>query len=119
MPWRGDAPPYGFSTGTATWLPMPADWTGRTVQAEEDDRASMLWLYRDAMALRRNRRAGTSEVRWLDLDPDVVAFDHDGGLRCVVNFGPEPVALSRGQVLLSSAGLPGGRLPRDTAVWLG
>jgi len=97
---RGAATPRRTASapGTATWLPMPADWTGRTVQAEEDDRAS---------------------TRWLDLGPDVVAFDHDGGLRCVVNFGPEPVALSRGQVLLSSAGLPGGRLPRDTAVWLG
>ncbi len=26
MPWSGDAPPFGFSSSTGTWLPMPAEW---------------------------------------------------------------------------------------------
>jgi len=119
LPWRGDTPPYGFSTGTATWLPMPADWARLTVQAEEADRSSMLWLYRDAMALRHQHVATANEVEWLDLGPSVVAFGHDGGLRCVVNFGPEPVELPSGPVLLASAELSDGRLPTDTAAWLG
>jgi alpha-glucosidase len=89
------------------------------VQAEEADRSSMLWLYRDAMALRHQHVATANEVEWLDLGPSVVAFGHDGGLRCVVNFGPEPVELPSGPVLLASAELSDGRLPTDTAARLG
>jgi alpha-glucosidase len=48
----------------------------------------------------------------------VVCFERGGGVRCVTNFGSEPVTLPEGDVLLTSAALDVGRLPGDTTVWL-
>ena len=45
-------------------------------------------------------------------------FARSGGIRCITNFGTQPVELPDGQVLLSSAQLDGGMLPSDTTVWL-
>ena len=42
----------GRRSGSATrepWLPQPQDWSALSVEAEEADRTSMLWLYRDAL----------------------------------------------------------------------
>ena len=49
--------------------------TGRTlsVEAEEADRSSMLWLYRDALHLRRQLpELHADELAWLDLGEDVI-----------------------------------------------
>jgi len=48
----------------------------------------------------------------------VLHFARPGGVRCITNFGAEPVALPAGEVLLSSAQLDDGRLPGDSTVWL-
>jgi alpha-glucosidase len=48
----------------------------------------------------------------------MLGFERAGGIRCVTNFGSEPIALPRGDVLLTSAALDAGRLLGDTAVWL-
>ena len=32
IPWRGDTPPFGFSTSADTWLPMPQEWATLTVR---------------------------------------------------------------------------------------
>jgi alpha-glucosidase len=138
LPWSGDAPPYGFSpAGSAAepWLPQPADWAGMTVSAERENPLSMLSLYRQGLGLRRDRWAtADSTLVWLDLgiadhatdspegpsadSPAVLAFRR-GDLACVVNFGPGPVALPRGEVLLTSGPLIDGLLPPDTTAWLG
>ncbi len=52
LPWSGDAPPYGFSTGTP-WLPQPTDWAGLTAQAQIDDEHSTLALYKRALRVRK------------------------------------------------------------------
>ncbi len=52
LPWSGDAPPYGFTTGTP-WLPQPEDWAGLTAAAQEADDCSTLALYRRALRIRR------------------------------------------------------------------
>jgi alpha-glucosidase len=121
IPWSGDAPPYGFGTGPTTWLPQPGDWGPLTVEAQTGDPASTLELYRAALRLRRELPALGDGVLVFrdDLGPDVVAFDREPGFTCVVNMGAEPAALPPGEVLLSSADLPGdGTLPGDAAVWL-
>jgi alpha-glucosidase len=51
MQWS-DAPGAGFTTGDP-WLPLSADWQTRNVIAQRADRGSILWLYRDLLALRR------------------------------------------------------------------
>ena len=45
-------------------------------------------------------------------------FERPGRVRCVSNFGAEPIALPAGDVLLSSVELVDGRLPTDATAWL-
>ncbi len=51
MQWSAE-PGAGFSAGEP-WLPLAADWPTRNVEAQRADRGSLLWLYRDLLALRR------------------------------------------------------------------
>ncbi len=66
LPWRGASAPFGFSPAGSSdrdgavadpWLPQPAEWAGLTVQAQEADPGSMLWLYRQALRIRKRERA--------------------------------------------------------------
>jgi alpha-glucosidase len=83
----------------------------------------VLSLYRDALALRRERpELGTGPFTWLDGPPDVLAFERGPGLVVVVNLGREPVELppQAGELLLASGPLDAdGRLPADTGGWWG
>ncbi|WP_029288163.1 glycoside hydrolase family 13 protein [Cellulomonas sp. HZM] len=121
LPWSGPAAPFGFSPAGAepTWLPQPASWAGLTVQAQSSDPASMLHLYRDVLARRRAEPSlGDGPMTWLDSDDEVLAFAR-GDIACVVNLGAEAVDLpEHSDLLLASAPLVAGKLPRDTAVWL-
>jgi alpha-glucosidase len=121
LPWTGGVPPYGFSDAApeACWFPQPADWAQRTVAAQENDEHSMLTLYRTALHLRRAHPATDTAVRVQGpAHGEWFAFDRSPRLRCLVNFGPQPVRLADGaRVLLSSAPLDGRDVPQDTAVW--
>lgn len=118
MPWSGEQPPYGFSSSTDTWLPMPAGWAGITAEAQDADPGSLLALYRSALALRPEFARGGRGLTWLDASEDTVAVRTDDGLVLVVNFGAEAVPLPAGDLLLSSDALVDGLLPGDTAAWL-
>lgn len=117
LPWARTGSSYGFGAGTA-WLPQPPHWADLSVEAQEADRGSTLWLYRDALRLRRELWAGTGELSWLDLGPDVVAFSRGPGSTCVVNLGGSPLPLPSEKVVLASTPLKEATLPPDTAVWL-
>ncbi|WP_421734443.1 glycoside hydrolase family 13 protein [Cellulomonas sp.] len=118
LPWAGTSAPYGFGSG-GSWLPQPEGWADLTVTAQEADPASTLHLYRDLLAIRRAEPAlGDGPMTWIDTPDDVLAFAR-GDLVCVVNLGDEPAALpTHTELLLSSAPLEAGLLPRDTAAWL-
>jgi alpha-glucosidase len=123
LPWRGTEPPFGFSpheASAAPWLPQPADWSALTVQAQEADPASMLWLYRQALRLRRREPAlGDGPMAWLDSDPRVLAFRRGETFVSVTNLGTEPTALpDHDSILLASTPLVGGQLPPDSTAWL-
>jgi alpha-glucosidase len=122
LPWQGSLPPYGFSASPGTWLPMPGDWAGRTVEAQLEDPNSTLSLHRQALELRRSHTAFTgAELEWYGAPSGCLAFRRKGGgLVCGLNASGAPVALPPGQVLLASGPLPdsGDVLPPDTAVWL-
>jgi alpha-glucosidase len=129
IPWSPDGPSLGFGAGPG-WLPQPASWAGLAASVQEQDRGSMLWLYRDALRLRRELPAlgggGGSSVTWLELGDDVLAFTRTPGFTCVVNTGSTPVPLPEGELVLSSVPLgdPGEAaegtrtLPADAAAWL-
>jgi len=122
LPWKGDAAPYGFSTAAPEncWFPQPTDWAGLSAMTQEKDGDSMLTLYRRALRLRRGHPASDAALK-LD-GPDSgewFGFERGSGLRCVVNFGTEPLPLEDdAEVLLSSAPLEGRSIPQDTTVWM-
>ncbi len=122
IPWAGGEPPFGFGSAEhPPWLPQPAQWAGLTAAAQDGDPASMLTLYRTALAeRRRNPALGDGTLSWdEDVPVDVLSFVREPGFRCVVNFGPEPYALPSGhEVLVASAEVDDGKLSTDTAAWL-
>ena len=129
LPWSGTAPPFGFSPGDASWLPMPPEWVSSTAAAQEVDPASMLSFYRAALATRRATPAlAGAELAWLDSPADVLAFRRRGGdqcaVWCAVNLGQAETSVRLpGEVLVASGPLaPAGDgsllLPPDTAVWV-
>jgi len=118
LPWSGTAPPFGFTSAPASWLPMPPDWGALTVAAQESDPASTLLLYRRALALRRaTADPCESSVDWLDATQDCLAY-RSGGVVVVLNAGASAVPLPAGEVLLASGPMEQGVLPANTAVWL-
>ncbi|MER5810393.1 glycoside hydrolase family 13 protein [Streptomyces sp. NPDC002033] len=121
LPWSGQAPPYGFGPpGTPPWLPQPGNWAPYTVEAQEADPASPLWLYRRAVGLRRSLAAfRDGAFRWVEAGEDVLAFRRGDALLCVVNFSARPVPLPAGHtVLISSEPSGGDTLAAHAAVWL-
>lgn len=123
LPWRGTEAPFGFSppeASDAPWLPQPAEWATLTVQAQEADPASMLWLYRQALRLRKREAAlGDGSLTWLETEPGVLAFHRGEHFVSVTNLGDRSVALPEHEsILLASAPLDGGLLPPDSTAWL-
>jgi alpha-glucosidase len=123
LPWEGEAPPYGFSDRSVdTWLPQPADWAALTVEAQEQDPASMLTLYRSGLSLRRNLpELGAGTLTWEESagDEHVMVFRRGDGFLSITNLGGQPVPLpDHREILLASERLEGGRLPADTTAWL-
>jgi alpha-glucosidase len=117
LPWSGSAAPFGFSTTSATWLPMPASWAGLTVSDQERDPASALSMFRSALRLRREVFT-SHELEWLDSPVGVLAYRR-GEVVVLLNAGAEPAAPPPGEVLLSSGPLgEDGTVPVDTAVWV-
>src|SRR6266700_2403306 len=107
LPWDGSAPPYGFTTGTSTWLPMPGDWSGLTVEAEAADPDSTLSLYQQALALRRKvPELRGEEFAWLGAPDGCLAYRRGPGFVVVLNAGDAPAPLPAGEVLLASGPLP-------------
>ncbi len=118
LPWTTDGPSFGFGSGAAH-LPQPAWFGPLSVQAQERDPGSTLTLYRDG--LRWRRKLQTSEtMEWMPgTNGQVLHFARPGGWRCVTNFGPGPVPLPHGTVILTSAPVgDDSHLPADATAWL-
>ena len=147
IPWGGRQAPYGWSTTSDTWLPMPDHWAELTVAAQDQDANSTLSLYRAVLAERRENPAlGAGRMVWEDetswpalagVAEHVLVFRREptlpepasgsqrgadprggAGLRCVVNFGTAPVPLDTDTIIISSIPLTDGLLPRDAAAWV-
>jgi alpha-glucosidase len=117
LPWTAEGPSFGFGSGPAH-LPQPPWFGPLSVQAQEQDPASTLRLYRDALRWRHKLQASET-MEWLPgTNGQVLHFARPGGWRCVANFGPAPVPLPQGTVILTSAPVEGSQLPADATAWL-
>ncbi|MCC3763413.1 glycoside hydrolase family 13 protein [Glycomyces sp. TRM65418] len=117
IPWTVEGPSFGFGSGSAH-LPQPP-WFGKlSVEAQAQDPASTLALYREALALRR--RLQTAEtLTWAPAASDeVLHLRRPGGWEAVANFGATAVPMPAGDVLLASGPIDGSELPPETTVWL-
>lgn len=121
LPWSSDAPPFGFSTATQTWLPMPEAWAALTVEKQLTDAGSTLSFFRKALTLRRERAefSGTT-IEWLTAPSNALIFRRGRGkLVCALNAGAHPLALPPGELLLASAAVTDAGLPPNAAAWIG
>ncbi|MEO6826640.1 MAG: alpha-amylase family glycosyl hydrolase, partial [Microbacteriaceae bacterium] len=135
IPWRSQAPGYGFGPTDKTWLPQPEAFAALAVDRQDGIPGSTLELYRTAISERRRLGLGRGQLRWneasrtvLDLtntgkaEPGAAERDARGdGIRVLVNFGTTPLPLPAGhEVLLASeeAAIAGGALAPNTAAWL-
>jgi alpha-glucosidase len=122
LPWTRGGPSRGFGAGEP-WLPQPAGWGTRSVEAQTGVAGSTLELYRTALEVRRAILTRDEHLTWVDAAPGVLAFERGSRVQCWVNFGPEAVELPPREVLLSSRdpadGALRGSLPPDAAAWLG
>jgi alpha-glucosidase len=117
LPWSGAEPPYGFSTNSDTWLPMPPTWAELTAAAQDADLDSTLALFRRTLRLRRKLpelRAGALD--WVESTPDLLSYRR-GDVLVVLNAGESDAPLPAGEVLNSSQPVTG-TIPADTAVWV-
>jgi alpha-glucosidase len=98
MQWEPD-PGAGFTTGEP-WLPLGPDFESRSVALQRRDRSSLLWLYRELIALRQRVPAlhqGTYET--LEAPEGLFAYERraaESVARVALNFTDEPVELDLG-----------------------
>ena len=120
MPWEGDTPPFGFSSSSTTWLPLPTSWRPLTVARQLDEVDSTLSLYRRALDYRaKSATLHGDEFSWIGSPDDTLAFRRGDDFVVAVNFGDVPAPMPPGQVVLASGPLDGdGVLPANTAVWM-
>ncbi|MDQ2779128.1 MAG: alpha-amylase family glycosyl hydrolase [Pseudomonadota bacterium] len=109
LPWTGNVPHAGFSTGPP-WLRLGDDWRSRNVAAQQRDAQSTLQLYQRLLALRRGNPAlHAGDWQPLAVQGTVLAYARQSGAERVVvllNFGDAPAAL------------PPDVLPVGATVWL-
>ncbi|MFF0495778.1 glycoside hydrolase family 13 protein [Nocardia aobensis] len=119
IPWEGTDPPFGFTAGPGSWLPIPAEWADRTVAAQRESPDSTLSLYRAALRVRGTRAEFDGDtVDWLDAPEGCLVFRRPGGLICVLNASAAPIALPPGTMLLASAPPHGALLAPESTAWL-
>ncbi len=95
IPWDA-SPNHGWVTETP-WLPWPPDANVRNVDTLRGNPTSILWLYRELLALRRSRPAlRIGDMDRLDVHADVLAFRRGSGadaLTVLVNMGAQHLDL--------------------------
>jgi alpha-glucosidase len=117
LPWTESGPSFGFGSGPAH-LPQPAWFGPVSVAAQEADAGSTLFLYRQALRLRRSLRT-REDLDWVEAgNPAVLHFRRPGGWQCITNFGSAAASLPAGAIVLASVAITGRDLPPDSTAWL-
>lgn len=93
------------------------NFKGLSAELQESASDSMLNFYRKAIELRKELCAN-EDFEFIDSPKNTIAFRRSNGWTVITNFGPNPVDLPAGQLLISSAPLQSGKLPGDATAWL-
>ncbi|WP_020574126.1 glycoside hydrolase family 13 protein [Actinopolymorpha alba] len=122
LPWSTEQAHLGFSpaaNGTAPWLPQPEWFKHLAADQQLDNPESMLSLYRQAIAVRRETPAlSAHELQWLATEPGVLAFSRGDGFTCVLNCSNQPVVSPvQGELLLATDDEVGEKMPPNSAAW--
>jgi alpha-glucosidase len=90
----------GFTVSQHPWLPLAPQPPGTDVATQRDDHGSLLWFYKNLIALRRAHPAlHRGSHRSIDAGPDVLAYERrsDGEVaRVALNFADAPRTVSLG-----------------------
>ena len=122
LPWEsGVGAANGFNTTGKSWLPQPEIYAEYSRDQQEGVEGSTLELYKQALALRKELKLGEGSFDWAPefIGESSLGF-RNGEILVVHNFGHEPIALPRGEVITSSLhGMTSGHdLVADQTVWL-
>jgi alpha-glucosidase len=92
----------GFTSAQTPWLPV-GEPSAADVSSQSADRASILWLVRDLIALRRGVPAlASGSMTFVDAPDDVLAWRRDDVL-VAINLGGTPQAISAtGRIVIST-----------------
>ena len=112
LPWTREAPGFGFTNGEP-WLPQPAGWGERSVEAQRDDPASTFELTRAALV---HRPLG-GDLAWLESPPGTLVFERREMI-CAVNVSAPSLDLPDGELVLASEPGATTTLTPNTAAWL-
>ena len=124
LPWRADAPAYGFSPTGESWLPQPAVFGELAADRQAGVEGSTLEMYRRALRLRRELGLGRPEapVEFLEDLPDGLLGLTRGDVVVLVNTTESELALGEelggAEVLVASCPAAPGAIPADGALWL-
>jgi alpha-glucosidase len=108
----------GFTTSATPWLPLGPQPPGTDVATQRTDPASLLWLYKELLAMRRARASlHRGAYRTLETTEGVLAFERRSEAdvaRVALNFGDATcsVALGAERVAGGLHTRPGAGLPR-------
>jgi alpha-glucosidase len=122
LPWEaGAGAANGFNITGESWLPQPANYRVFARDLQEGVPGSTLELYKRLLKQRRAFGLGGGGFRWADehQDKNTLAYINNGVL-VLMNFGPEPVVLPAGEVLVTTQhDLTAEReLEHDQVVWI-
>ena len=122
LPWEsGVGAANGFNTTGKSWLPQQEIYAEYSRDQQEGVEGSTLELYKQALALRKELKLGEGSFDWAPefIGESSLGF-RNGEILVVHNFGHEPIALPRGEVITSSLhGMTSGHnLVADQTVWL-
>ncbi len=92
LPWRADAPAFGFNETGKTWLPQPQWFARYAADIEEGRPDSFLALYRTVIALRKQWCQDDLEMSWLDdMGEGILHYSRPSGLHVAVNLSDERI----------------------------
>jgi len=129
LPWRREAPAFGFSPTGAAWLPQPGEFAALAVDQQVGVPGSTLELTRSLIAMRAEHRLGEGSLTIVDprtvlgdaAHGDLVVVEVRSGssvTHVLLNLGPAVVLPEGARVLIASEPVSGAQVSTDCAVWL-